>query len=136
MLKTWNLVVHTPIYLVSENVPFSARTVLILLMSAFFAKNQHFLVKIVPLLKAIVWELCWRFMMLQFANMFWWIFISLVRFSYWTKLGIPHLAQLFPMKCYLMLQNARGYWVIKCKKKNPCIKNSEYKSQTKKWCQF
>ena len=26
--------------------------------------------------------------------------------------------------------------LLSAKKKNPCIKNSEYKSQTKKWCQF
>ena len=25
----------------------------------FFAKSQHFLAKIIPLLKAIVWEQCW-----------------------------------------------------------------------------
>ena len=31
------------------------------MMSAFFAKNQRFLAKIIPLLIAIVWELCWRF---------------------------------------------------------------------------
>ena len=30
-------------------------------MSAFLAENQHFLAKIVTLLKVIVWELCWRF---------------------------------------------------------------------------
>ena len=30
-------------------------------VSIFFAKNQCFLAKIVPLLKAIVWELCFRF---------------------------------------------------------------------------
>ena len=31
-------------------------------MSAFFCKNQRFLSKNVPLLKAIVWELCLRFL--------------------------------------------------------------------------
>ena len=30
-------------------------------MLAFFAKNQHFVAKIVPLFKAIVWELCNKF---------------------------------------------------------------------------
>ena len=50
--------VGTYTYLVSVNIPFSIKTALILLMSAFFAKNQHFLEKIVPLLKATVWELC------------------------------------------------------------------------------
>ena len=39
---------------VSENIPFSTKSLLILLMSAFFSKNQHFFPKIVPLLKAIV----------------------------------------------------------------------------------
>ena len=36
------------------NIPFSTKPLLILLMSAFFAKNQRFLAKIVPLLKAIM----------------------------------------------------------------------------------
>ena len=66
MLETWNLVC-TPTHVVSENIPFSTK-VLILLMSAFFCKkNQHFLVKIVPLLKARVWELCWRFFSFFFS---------------------------------------------------------------------
>ena len=50
--------VRTHIYEVSEYTPFSTNSLLILLMSAFFAKNQHFMAKIVPLLKAVVWELC------------------------------------------------------------------------------
>ena len=57
ILETWHLVgTHT--YLVSKNMPFSTRTTLLLPMSAFFAKSQYFFAKIVPLLKAIVWELC------------------------------------------------------------------------------
>ena len=48
-------------------------------MSAFFYKKQHFLAKVLPLLKAIVWELCKRFweqnqkktMTSQFADMAW-----------------------------------------------------------------
>ena len=48
----------THAYVLSGNIPFSTKPLLILLMSAFFAKNQRFLAKIVPLLKAIVWELC------------------------------------------------------------------------------
>ena len=40
--------------LVSGNTPFSTKAHLTLLMSASFAKNQRFLAKIVPLLKAIV----------------------------------------------------------------------------------
>ena len=43
--------------IVSKIMPFITKALLILLMH-FFAKNQNFLVKIVPLLKAIVWELC------------------------------------------------------------------------------
>ena len=42
-------------------VRFSTKTLLTLRMSAFFAKKQHFLAKIVPLLKSIVWavlEVC------------------------------------------------------------------------------
>ena len=53
-LETWNLVRK----IVSENIILSTKTPLILLMSAFFiVKNPHFLSKIVPLLKTIVWEL-------------------------------------------------------------------------------
>ena len=45
----------TQTYAVSENIPFSTTTPLILLMSAlFFQKDSIFLSKIVPLLKAIV----------------------------------------------------------------------------------
>ena len=33
----------------------------------FFANNQHFLVKIVPSLKQIVWKLCWRFFNFVFS---------------------------------------------------------------------
>ena len=49
---------YTHIYAVSENIPLSTKTLLILSMSAFLTKSQHFLAKIVPLLKAIVRELC------------------------------------------------------------------------------
>ena len=44
-LEIWYVSTH--VHVVSENVPFSTKTLLILLMSAFFAK-------IVPLLKAMV----------------------------------------------------------------------------------
>ena len=48
----------TQTYAVSENIPFSTTTPLILLMSALFLqKDSIFLSKIAPLLKAIVWEL-------------------------------------------------------------------------------
>ena len=36
-------------------------------VSISFAEDQHFLAKIVPLLKAIVWELCWRFFSSAFS---------------------------------------------------------------------
>ena len=38
--------------------PFSNKALLILWMSAFFAKNQHLLVKVIPLPSTILWELC------------------------------------------------------------------------------
>ena len=41
--------VSTHPHLVSENISFSTKALLILLISAFFTKNQHFLAKIVPL---------------------------------------------------------------------------------------
>ena len=52
--------VSTNTYVVSENIPFTTKTFLILLMSAlfFFCENLAFLPKIVPLLKAILWKLC------------------------------------------------------------------------------
>ena len=53
--------------LVSENITFSTKALLILLISFFFAKNHRFLAKIVPLLKAIVWELCLRFFSFVFS---------------------------------------------------------------------
>ena len=59
MLETWNVVVSTHTYVVLENIPFTTKT--FPYVSIFFAKNQHFLVKIVPLLKAIVWELSYKF---------------------------------------------------------------------------
>ena len=44
MLETSELVSpHT--YIVLENIPFSTKTPLNLLMSAYFAKNQHFWAK-------------------------------------------------------------------------------------------
>ena len=51
-LEIWYVSIHTCV--VSENIPFITKTCLILLMSAFFAKNHHFLSKIVPLLKVTV----------------------------------------------------------------------------------
>ena len=50
----------------SENIPFSTKTPLTLLMSAFFTNNS-ILAETVPLLKAIVWELCLRFLSSVFS---------------------------------------------------------------------
>ena len=55
-------------YVFSENVPFSIKTFLIFLMSAFFAKNQYFLAKIVYLLEAIVSKLCERDFLVLFPG--------------------------------------------------------------------
>ena len=63
--------VSTHTYLVSENVSFSTKAYLILLMSAFFGKNICFLK--VPLLKALVWELfCSIFSFCKVKGYFWW----------------------------------------------------------------
>ena len=43
---------------VSENMPFSVKALLILLMAVLFAKNQRFLAKMYLYSKAIVRELC------------------------------------------------------------------------------
>ena len=51
-LDIWYVSTHR--YVVSENIPFSTKALLILLMPAFLVKNQHILAKIVPLLKAVV----------------------------------------------------------------------------------
>ena len=54
-LEIWYVSTHA--YVILENIAFSTKTCLALLIWAFF----FFLAKIVPLLKTIVWELCWRF---------------------------------------------------------------------------
>ena len=55
MLETSNLAPKcTNICSFTKKIPFSAKAVLILLMPAFFCKNQRFLVKIVLLLKAVM----------------------------------------------------------------------------------
>ena len=46
-------------------------------VSIFLAKNSIFLAEIVPLLKAIVWELCWRF----FSSVF--SFCKIKGYYYW-----------------------------------------------------
>ena len=46
MLETLNLArKYTHTYVVPENIPFSTKALLILMMPAFFAKNQRFLPK-------------------------------------------------------------------------------------------
>ena len=55
----WHASIHT--YLVSENIPFSTNTRLILPMSVFFCKKSAIFGQNSTLLKAIVWELRWRF---------------------------------------------------------------------------
>ena len=54
-LETWSLALkYTPLHVASENIPFSTNARLNSMMSVFFAKNQRFLARIVPLHKAIV----------------------------------------------------------------------------------
>ena len=53
-LLSYQKLVNIHSYGVSENIPFSTKALLILMVSAFFTKNQHFVAKIVFLLKAIV----------------------------------------------------------------------------------
>ena len=61
MLKTYNLARKYTTISSFKKYNFQYLGLLILLMSAFFAKNQHFLAKVVPLLKGIVRELCQRY---------------------------------------------------------------------------
>ena len=58
MLETSNLARKYTQLCSLENIPFSTKALLIAGVSIFFANNQHFLAKIVPLLEAIMWELC------------------------------------------------------------------------------
>ena len=61
MLETWNLVRKDTHICRFRKYTFSTKTLLILLLSAsFLQKTNIFLPKIVPSLKAIVWELCQR----------------------------------------------------------------------------
>ena len=59
MLEAWHMVRKYTHIFGSRNIRLSSKALLILLMSTFFAKNQRFLEKMIPLLKAIVWELCY-----------------------------------------------------------------------------
>ena len=73
MLETWNLVrMYT-------HISFNTRNILILLMSASFGKNQHFVSKIVRLFKAIVWELCNKFFSYIFS------FCKIKGYYYWKR---------------------------------------------------
>ena len=54
-LQIWHE--NTYIKVVLEIILFNIKPLLILLISSFLQKNQHFLAKIVPLLKATVGEL-------------------------------------------------------------------------------
>ena len=84
-LEIWYILSN--LHLVSENIPFSTRS---LWCQYFFAKNQHFMVKIIPLFKAIVWELCRRF----FSSVF--SFCKIKGYYYWKckfhRLCIPNPA--------------------------------------------
>ena len=61
-----------------KNIPFNTKRLLLSLISAcFFSKNQHFLAKKVPSLKALVWELCYRY----FSSVF--SFCKISRYCFW-----------------------------------------------------
>ena len=51
-LEIWRVSTHS--YVVPEDIPFSTKVLLICLCQYFFEKNQRFLAKIIPFLKAIV----------------------------------------------------------------------------------
>ena len=61
MLETSNLARKYTLIFSLRKYTFNTKAFLVLLISAFFATNQRFLAKIIPLLKAIVWELYYRF---------------------------------------------------------------------------
>ena len=54
MLETSNLARKYTQLCSLQNIPFSTKALLIAGVSIFFANNQHFLAKIVPLLEAIM----------------------------------------------------------------------------------
>ena len=61
-----------------KNIPFNTKRLLLSLISAFFfSKNQHFLAKEVPSLKALVWELCYRY----FSSVF--SFCKISSYCFW-----------------------------------------------------
>ena len=51
-LEIWRVSTHS--YVVPEDIPFSTKVLLICFCQYFFEKNQRFLAKIIPFLKAIV----------------------------------------------------------------------------------
>ena len=67
MLDTSNLARKYRHTCTFKNIPFSTKAFLILMMSAYFKKKSVFLAKILHLLKAIVWELCYRFFSFVFS---------------------------------------------------------------------
>ena len=67
MLETWNFLCKYT-HVVSKYRLCSTKVLLILLMSVFyFAKKSAFLAKIIPLLKATVWQLCEKFFSFVFS---------------------------------------------------------------------
>ena len=79
MIETWNLVrKYTHISSFRKyTLQYLLRPPLILLMSALFCKKSAFSDKIVPLLKVIVWELCWK----SFSSVF--SFSKMKGYFYW-----------------------------------------------------
>ena len=82
---------------------FSTKDLLILLMSAIFCKKALFLVKMVPLLKAIVWELCYRF----FSSVF--SFCKSKRYCKW-KCKFCRLCARNPVSGLLQIDHKSEKW--------------------------
>ena len=86
MLETWTMVLKYT-YLVSENVPFSTRTSLILLISADHASK-------VRLLDCFKLAINRKMTMTSFtdqtssSSFFWLYHVFLVKFSYWSKFHV------------------------------------------------
>ena len=72
-------------------------------MLAFFAKNQHFLAKIAPLLKAIVWELCLRLFNSVFS-------FCKIKGYYWWKCKFYRLCFLYPASGLLQIGHKLRKW--------------------------
>ena len=87
-LNIWYVSIHT--YVVSGNIPFSTKAFLILLMLAYFFKNQHFLAKIVPLAEAILWEMCYWFFSFIFS-------LCKIKGYYYENVSFSHYASGIPL---------------------------------------